>query len=147
MLKQSEISRLIKWPLLMQEKNYVENGGETLAVVRQAKHQQVNLNLRLRFLRTLGYPMWEWSVILNHKDTDVRNITYQPWLQENRSTFHVEDTVTRTNVLEFTLQDSLTMITRILGPFQPVFAWYKPPYQRAREALGEDNKRQKRLPF
>lgn len=66
---------------------------------------------------------------------------------KTKSTFQVEDTLTRTNVLEFTLQDSLTMITRILGPFQPVFAWYKLPYQRAREALGEDNKQQKRLPF
>jgi len=64
--------------------------------------------------------MCEWSVILNHKDTDVRNIAYQPWLQENKSTFQVEDTLTLTNVLEFTLQDSLKMITRILGPFQQV---------------------------
>lgn len=77
--------------------------------------------------------MCEWRVILNHKDTNVRNITYQPWLQQKNSTFQVEDTLRRTNVLEFTLQVSLTMITRILGPFYQVIHVVQNQHTREQE--------------
>ena len=40
-----------------------------------------HFNLPLGFLRTLGYPMCERRVILNHKNPDVRNVTHQPGLK------------------------------------------------------------------
>ena len=56
MLTQSEISRLIKWPQLMQEKNYLENGGETLAVVRASQASTSELKLTSQVPEDIGKP-------------------------------------------------------------------------------------------
>lgn len=48
----------------------------------KSKEYTPELNLRLGFLRTLGYPVSKWCVIFYHEDPDVRNVTHQPGLRE-----------------------------------------------------------------
>lgn len=56
MLKQSEISRHMKLPLPMQEKNYLESEGKTLTVLRTSQASTSALKLTSQVPEDIGIP-------------------------------------------------------------------------------------------